>query len=372
MNKSDISEIRGLFSKEECTIDRFVACYVTSEKEKLYVTGETFLTLPDAEYFRYIDIFKKSLSGSLGKNLHNMDFPLEEEMGEGKQKFLLALRDSGLKDEDLVHRFFDLIIENYQTIERYYIILAHAAYDIPTKAKDGILMEDMSENVYEYILSAICPVKLSKPSLGYNEEEERIGERIRDWVVEPPAKAFLFPTFEDRTANIHNILYYTKKAEDLSEDFIDAVFGTKKPLSAKTQKEVFNTIVADAAGEEISFQIAQNIHENIKEIIQLNEENPEPLVLDAPDMKRLLEKSGVEAEKLSNFEETFQSVAGENRVLMVSNLEGVKKFAISTDEIEIKASPEAAALITEEIIDGRPCLVIPITDSVKVNGLYVH
>lgn len=372
MNKTEISEIKGLFSKEECTIDRFAACLVTSEKEKLFMTAETFLTLPEAEFFRYIDIFKKSLSGSLGKNLHNMDFPLEEEMGEGKQRLLLELRDSALKEEKLVERFFDLIIESYETTERYYIILAHASYDVPGKAKDGTIMEDMSENVYEFILSAICPVKLSKPSLGYNEEEERVGERIRDWVVDSPAKAFLFPTFEDRTANIHNMLYYTKKAEELSENFIDAVFGSKKPLSAGTQKEAFTTIIADTVGEEMNLQIVQNIHENIKELIDGNVENPEPLALDAMDMKRLLEKSGVDKEKLEDFTEHFQNIAGENQTLMIANLDGVKRFNIETEQIEIKASPEVASSIREEMVDGQLCLVIPVTDSVKVNGIYIH
>lgn len=372
MNKAEISEIKSLFSKEDCTIDRFAACYVTGDKEKIYLTKETFLALPEAEYFRYIDIFKKSLSGAIGKNLHNMEFPLEEEMGAGKQKFLLALRDSKLKDDELIEKYFDVVIENYHTVERYYIILVHATYDVPGKAKDGTIMEDMSENVYEYILSAICPVKLSKPSLGYNEEEERMGERIRDWVVDSPAKAFLFPTFEDRAANIHNMLYYTKKAEELSEEFIDAVFGSKKPLSAGTQRDVFNSLIAETLGEEVSLQIVQNIHENIKEVIELNIENPEPVVFDAPDMKRLLEKSGVDKEKLVDFKEKFESLAGEEQAIMAANISGIKRFDIETEEIEIKASPEAASLIREEMVDGQLCLVIPVTDSVKVNGIYVH
>lgn len=372
MNKTEISEIRKLFSKENCTIDRFAACFVTVEKEKLYVTRETFLTLPEAEAARYLEIFKKALSGSLGRNLHSLDFPIEAEFDEGRQKALLKLRDSGLKDEALIEEFFDTVISNYETNERYYIILAHAVYDVPGKAKDGTEMEDMSETVYDYLIAAICPVTLSKPALGYNDLEERIGERVRDWVVEMPAKAVLFPVFEDRRANIHSILYYTKKPEEVSQDFLDKVFGCKKPLSAGTQKQLFGSIIAETVGEEMNFQIAQNIHENMKEIIELNKENPEPLILDAPDMKRLLEKSGVDKESLNQFNETFRELAGEEQTLMISNLDGVKSFSISTDEIEIKASPEMAALFTEEIIDGRPCLVIPLIDSVKVNGIVVR
>lgn len=372
MNKTEISEIRGIFSKENCTIDRFAACYVNSEKEKAYLTTETFLTLPDEEFYRYLEIFKKALSGGLGKNLHNMEFPLEEELGEGRQKFLLSLRDSKLKQDELIEAYFDKVIEHYPSVEKYYIILAHASYDVPGKAKDGMKMEDMSENVYEFILSAICPVTLSKPGLGYNEEEGRIGERVRDWIVEMPEKAFLFPTYEEETANIHNMLYYTKKSENMCEDFIDAMFGSKKPLSAGSQKEVFNAIIAETAGEEVSFSIAQNVHENIKEIIEQNRENPDPITLDAFDMKRLLERSGIEKEKLEGFEKTFEEIAGEKQSIMVSNIEGIKKFKVSTDTIEIKMNPESASLIREEMIDGQLCLVIPVTDSVKVNGIAVR
>ena len=37
--------------------------------------------------FKYFEIFKKTLSGTLGKNLMNMEFPLAEEKEGGKHEF---------------------------------------------------------------------------------------------------------------------------------------------------------------------------------------------------------------------------------------------------------------------------------------------
>ena len=77
MNKREITEIKKLFTKERCCINRLAGCYVDGEKNKLLEFREAFLSLPEEEMFKYLDIFRKSLSGTIGKNLLNMEFPLE-------------------------------------------------------------------------------------------------------------------------------------------------------------------------------------------------------------------------------------------------------------------------------------------------------
>ena len=115
--------------------------------------------------FKYFEIFKKTLSGTIGKNLINMDFPLEQEKEGGTQEFLMKLRGSKLQDNAILEEFYDKIIENYMYDENYYIILIHAAYDVPGKSSDGMEMFDASDVVYEHILCSICPVNLSKAGL---------------------------------------------------------------------------------------------------------------------------------------------------------------------------------------------------------------
>ncbi|HCE77367.1 MAG TPA: DUF4317 domain-containing protein, partial [Lachnospiraceae bacterium] len=48
--------------------------------EKIATMKEAFLSLPEEEMFKYSDILKKTLSGSVGKNLLNLEFPLKEEV----------------------------------------------------------------------------------------------------------------------------------------------------------------------------------------------------------------------------------------------------------------------------------------------------
>ncbi|MGP1612461.1 MAG: DUF4317 domain-containing protein [Catonella sp.] len=373
MNKMEISELRRLFQKDKYRIDSLAACYVGIEKEKTFVLKEALSSFSEEELLSHLNIFKKSLSGTLGKNLINMEFPLDAEFGEGQQKFLLNLRDSALKEEEILEKFFDLVIANYQSDEKYYIVAVHGNYDVPGKGKDGAILEDASEIIYEYILCAICPVKLSKVGLGlgYDSATNRIGEVMRDWIVEAPEKAFLFPAFNDREPDIHSVLYYTKKPEEILPEFVDAVFGTLSPMSPESQRETFNALISETLGDEVSLEIVQRVQENIADVIDKNKDIPEPVELTSYAMKELLGKSGVEREKLEKFEETFSEIAGENAAIIANNLPVAKKLSIKAPDIEIKIKPESASLVSHKIVDGVLSIVIPVGEGVEVNGIEV-
>ena len=196
MNKKEVLEIRKQFSPENCAITRICGCYVDHEKEKKMEMKKAFLSLPEEEAFKYFDIFKHTLSGTIGKNLINMEFPLDQELNGGTQEFLMKLKNSKLQDDLLLEEFYDKVVESYEYGENYYIILIHAVYDVPGKTKDGLEMEDASDTVYEHILCSICPVNLTKAGLTYNAQTNNIEDRIRDWFVEAPVKGFLFPAFQ--------------------------------------------------------------------------------------------------------------------------------------------------------------------------------
>lgn len=372
MNKKEVLEIRRQFTPEHCTITRICGCYVDAEKNIKTELKEAFLSLPEEDAFKYFTIFKQSLSGTIGKNLLNMDFPLEEEAEGGKQAFLLQLRDSKLKDEMLVSELYSKIIESYDFGENYYIILIHVVYDVPGKAADNTQMYDASDNVFEYLLCSICPVHLSKEGLGYNTEKNTIENRLRDWIVEAPAKGFLFPVFNDRFTDIHSILYYSKNAEELQEPFIEDLFGCRTiPLSAESQKDTFNAILATTLGEDCDYHVVQNIHEHLNDMLEEAKDFPEPLTLTKPDVKRLFQNSGVPDEKLEEFDQNYETVAGERTALMASNITNTKKFNIETPDVIIKVNPEYSSLIETKYIDGRQCLVIPVSDHIEVNGISV-
>lgn len=371
MNKKEVLEIRKQFTPANCTITRICGCYVDHEKNKKMESKDAFLSLPEEEAFKYFDIFKKTLSGSIGKNLLNMGFPLEQEMTGGTQEFLLKLRSSKLQNDELLEEFYDKVIENYDYPENYYIVLIHSMYDIPGKASDGADMYDASDNVYEYILCSICPVSLAKAGLSYDTDKNRMADRIRDWIVDKPDKGFLFPAFTDRNTDIHGVMYYTKKSEDLQPELIDQVLGAKMPMSADTQKETFQMLIEDTLGEGGDYETVRNIHETLNDIIEEHKEEPEPVALDKTDLRKIFENSGVPAEKMEMFDKTYEAAVREKSSLLAENIAETRKFNIETPDVVIKVNPDRADLIETRMIDGRPCLVIPVDDHIDVNGINV-
>ncbi len=370
MNKKEISEIKKQFTPSRCAITRICGCYVNGEKEKKAQMKEMFLSLPEEEMFKYFDIFRKTLSGTLGKNLVNMEFPMETEDYGGTQAFLMSLRESQLNDPNLLNEFYDKVIESYDNGEHYLILLIHSVYDVPGKTTDGLEMDDASDEVYDHILCAICPVKLSKPGLSYQAEINEFHDRIRDWIVDMPEVGFLFPAFNDRSTDIHNILYYTKNPEDLRNSLVDRLLGCVLPLTAKSQKETFQTLIEDTLTGEGDYEIVRTIHENLTEMIEEKKEEPEPLILDKTDIKKLLSNSGVAPEKLENLEKQMDEVPPVP--FMASNIANIRKFEVKTPDVVVQVNPSRADLVETRIIDGRQCIVIEINDAVEVNGIPVR
>lgn len=373
MNKKEVNEIKKLFNPANCCISRICSCYVDSKKNKRTELKEAFLSLPEEEGFKYFTILKSALAGSVGKNLVNMDFPLNTEVDGGTQSFLLKLRNSQLKDDELIEEFYDKVIASYDYGENFYIILIHCAYDIPVRPSDGQELFDSSDFVYEFIQCVICPVKLSKAGLWYNTADNVIENRNRDWLVEAPETGFLFPSFSDRNTDIHSALYYLKKPEQIPERLINDLLGCMVPMTAKSQKETFHAIVEETLGENCDFNSVKGIHENLNEILEETKDETEPLNIDKHQIKRLLENNGASNEKLEEFERSYSNI---DETLapnfIASNIVNSKSFEIETADVVIKIAPDKTYLVENRMIDGRPCIVIALDDHVKINGITVR
>lgn len=372
MIKQEINELKRLYTPSNCSITRICGCYVDGEKNKKTEFKEAFLSLPEEEIFKYFELLRKTLSGSLGKNLLNLDFPLANEQEGGTQAALLALRDSKLKDDALIEEFYDRVINTYEYVGNYLILLIHDAYDVPGKTTDGLTMDDASDTVFEYIMCCICPVNLSKPGLSYDSINNEFHNRIRDWVVEMPETGFLFPSFNDRATDIHSTLFYSKNPEEAHSEFVENILGCTMPLSAGTQKEAFQALIEETLGDEVEYEVVKNIHENLTEMIEEHKEIPEPLTLDKHQVKSLFEKSGVKEEKLTDFDKLYDAAAGEDTSLFVNNVANVRTFEVKTPDVVVKVNPERADLVNTLQIDGKRCLVIEINDHVEVNGITIH
>lgn len=369
MIKTEISEIKKQFSEAHCTISKLCACYVGGEKNKITQMREAFLSLPEEEANRYFQIFKKGLSGTFGKNLINLDFPLEAEFSDGAQHFLLELRDSHLEDDELLESFYDKVIEAYPYTQNYLILLIDCNYDIPGRTSDGLDLEDASTEVYHYLFCCLCPVKQSKPGLTYEPLDNLFRNRICDWIVDMPMHAFLFPAFHDRSTDLHSCLYYTKDSEKPFDDFVYSMLGCSMPIPAGFQKEAFQMIVSETLGQDCNLDVMKNIHETLHDMIEEHEEDPEPLILKKEEVKQVLAKSGVDNEHLETFDRHFEAAVGETGEFMASNIAETRTFEVKTPDVVIKVKPERAELVNTKIIDGHKYLMIEVGSNIQVNGI---
>ena len=424
MNKKEVLELKRRFKKEAATFTRVCGCYVDGNHNKVCKFGNTFLNLEEDEFYKYLEIANKALSGTIGNNLLELKFPIEEEEVGGRQHILMALRASKLEDENLLDTFYDLVIDTYDHAGNYLIVLFHDAYDVMSRTSDNNNLDE-SEEVYEYLICAICPVDLSKPGLGFLEEEHRIGPRVRDWVVGAVDTAFLFPAFNDRSTDIHSTLFYTKNTKEPHSEFMANGLGCGIERTATEQKMAFHSIVRNVLGAEdehtddVLLDLQQNLSDMIDEYAETHDDDEDVFLLDKEVVTKLLADSEISEEKAAKIEKSVDEAFGEKppaaeNVIdfkaLVQNELRVEKMALEdqvgtltvqlnekdealaertsqliekqeeidnyiaetkTYDVVLRVKPEEASQIKSQVINGQKCLVIPMGEDehATINGV---
>lgn len=424
MNKKEVLELKRRFKKEAATFTRVCGCYVDGNHNKVCKFGNTFLNLEEDEFYKYLEIANKALSGTIGNNLLELKFPIEEEEVGGRQHILMALRASKLEDENLLDTFYDLVIDTYDHAGNYLIVLFHDAYDVMSRTSDNNNLDE-SEEVYEYLICAICPVDLSKPGLGFLEEEHRIGPRVRDWVVGAVDTAFLFPAFNDRSTDIHSTLFYTKNTKEPHSEFMANGLGCGIERTATEQKMAFHSIVRNVLGAEdehtddVLLDLQQNLSDMIDEYAETHDDDEDAFLLDKEVVTKLLADSDISEEKAAKIEKSVDEAFGEkppaaenviDSKALVQNELRVEKMALEdqvgtltvqltekdealaertsqliekqeeidnyiaetkTYDVVLRVKPEKASQIKSQVINGQKCLVIPMGEDehATINGV---
>ena len=401
MNKKDALEIRRRFTKNT-SIDRVSGCYVDCNKNIVVKFSESFYNLAEEEFYKYLEIAKKTMSGNVGNNILELEFPSDEEETGGKQEFFMALKKSGLKEEDLLDRLYDDIITKYAYTGNFIIIVFHDSYDIMTRTSDNIEIDE-SEEVFEYILVSVCPVELSKPALGYRQDENRIGARIRDWVVGAPDLGFMFPAFDDRSADIHKVDFFIRDPKTPHPEFVEDVLGCNTRRTAYEQRETLRQIVNKAyRDEDKAEEVLLGIEESFK--LKADEAEKEGVPLTAPIMlsseiiddvieeneigedqgafikKTVLDEFADELPAITNLVDERALKANEpvkrekelvKEVIELRNkLENQSASALAHFDVILTVAPEKAGLVKADYINDTRYLIIPLDEDeqASVNG----
>ena len=374
MNEKEVGEIRRRQRRDRSNMTAVFGCYVNENREIISQFRQSTGIMPENEADKYFGLLRKTLSGSLGRNLIDITFKTSQVAGSPEHKLLMDLRSGRLEDEEIREEFLKKVIDTVSLEGNYLVLMGCDSYDVPFKSKDDALQPDSAEETYQYILCAVCPVKQTKATLHYVPEEKLFHDGAMLQQVGPPAVGFLFPAFDNRATNIYNALYYTRDVKSSQEALVEAVFNAPIPMPAAEQKKSFEALLQTSLGEQCSLDVVQNVHDQLCQRMELHKESkvPEPLTVGKEDVKEVLSSCGVSEEHVAKFSVDYDAVFGFEAELHPKNIIDSRHFEIQTPDVLIKVDPTRSDLIETRIIGGVKYIMICADENVEVNGVSIQ
>ena len=374
MNKKEISELSRRFKPEKANIGRVYGCYVNSSKEVISYIDESVALMPQEEAQQYLAILKKTLSGSLGRNLTDIVFSTEQVAVSEEHKLLMELRDDRA---DARQSFFQKVIDSLDMGDNNYLILcANDVYDVPYRGHGDVdksaqeYASGESDQVFRYFVCAVCPVKDGKLELGYFVGENEFHNCLAKQIVGAPELGFLFPAFDNRTTNIYNALFYSRKPDEMHYEFIEGIFHTDLAMTPAEQREAFESILSDSV--DCSMDTIRSVHEQLSAKVAEHAESKdeEPLTVSCGDISSILADCGVNEEQLSAFQKSFTERFGKV-LLNPENIVDTRHFEVKAGDVTITVTPEQSFLIETREVNGRKYIMIPADGGAELNGFAV-
>jgi len=374
MIDKEIGEIRRHLRRDRSNMTAIYGCYVNENKEIISQFKQSLGIMPENESDKYFGLLRRTLSGSIGRNLIDITFKTSQVAGSPEHQLLMDLRKTKLQDEELLQSFYQKIIDSVSLEENYLILMGCDTYDVPFKSKDDSFQKDQSEETYTYILCSICPVKQTKANLHYVPEEKTFHDGAMNQMVQAPALGFLYPAFDNRATNIYNALYYTRNVKESQDALVETLFNAPIPKPAAQQKQSFEALLTTSLGEECSLDVVQTVHDQICQRIEMHKEAkvPEPLMISKEEVKEVLTSCGVSDKPMAKFSVDYDEAFGFEADLHPKNIIDNKHFEVRTPDVVIKVDPARADLIETRIIGGVKYIMICADEDVEVNGVSIH
>jgi len=372
MTDKEIAELRRRLQPDKNNITTLRGRYINMQKETVHEFKTPFFMLSEEEKEKYLNIFRRTLSGTNGKNLIDIAFSIPQvETGE-EHKLLTSLRHERLTNDEEASAFFDKAVAGLNLEGNNLILLMTDTYDVPKKHRDdGDAGE--STTMFTYIMCAVCPVKEARSTLTYDATSNQFKARSCEWNVANPELGFLFPAFDGRQTNIYNALYYVKSNDDSHNTFSDSIFKTELPMPAGEQKAVFEAVLGNSLGNDCTYEVVEAIHNDIVERIEEHKvlKEPEALTITRTEIASVLEGCGISEEKIEVFKNRCDEEYGNLAELHPRNIVEPKHLQIKTPDVTIKVNPERGDLVETRVIDGVKYVLVRADTDVTVNGVYV-
>lgn len=378
MNSKEVCELRKRMRQDRTNMTTLHGCFVSDSQQIISTFSQSFATMPETEIVQYADIFRRTLLGSIGKNLLNMSFGSTD---TDEYKLLFSLRESQLHDDNLVQTLYEKIVASYPNPDEknYVILLAEETFDIPAKSLIVLDQDDTDDcneedSTFHYFICSICPVPLREPAMEYLANQKKFHNAPSSQIIGKPASGFLFPAYDDRCTNVNAGIFFCKDSNVDYADLIRSVFAVDIHTTAEEQKSTFENILTNSLQSECSFSVVQSLYESLSDKITVAENDCDtPCEVGKSDIHEALETAGVSSESIQKFDHAYDQSFGDKYTLPVANIVNRKKFEISTPSVTVRAAPDASGLISTKMIDGELYILISAASApiISINGIAI-
>jgi Domain of unknown function (DUF4317) len=377
MNKIDIATIRKQFKLDNdlMKIREIFNVYVKKESGEIYHhVSQPFQMLELEAQDLFLTNFKKVLTGHLDAKLFELKFHRDVE--DSAQTILFKGLHAGSTDWKenmlrIVEKMFAHTTYEFDTM----VTFIRGEYLKPTRKRDAESEEGGNDAVYsnQFILCSLNKTDQPKKALLFDYiEKEFKSNNVLDPIINlaSPLSGFLFPAFNDNSADVNHILYCSGKVNQPDETFIEEVLNCEEIITAVEDKGSFEQILKKVIGDEVDSQVISNVYEEIDKMVQENEENEESEspTLDYRDIERILTVSGVEDVNTAKVEHAFKAVVDDEKHEFKASSLVPKSIKINTKVADLSISPKELKNVKYITYQGKRCLLVEIDEDVVVEG----
>lgn len=377
MNKKELQEIKKeiKWDNDRMYISKIGVAYgsVSSEEKKIHSYSiKDFSLFTEEEAALYLDILKKSLSGTLGKNLLEFHYEHQDNNPNPNQQMLYDLNHSRLENEEQFLNFVNFIFDNGHFKDNVFICIAHLEYHVPLKNTAGEMNIDQDEN-FQFLIGAVCPASLTDIGLFYNREHNDVERKINTEVSisTNPSDAFMYPIFSHRASDVNSVLYHAKTAKSCNLFFIEDILGCSMDLTAPEQTDIFCSMLSSMFENRLNIDTMKTIRSNINDALAENQEESDMLDYHKSDIKELLEESGADEKSMESFDAVYNLVV-QNKPLAAVNMTESTKMVLKAPDVSISVKNEMEQNLKTKMIDGKRYILIQVDEGeVELNGVMV-
>ena len=379
MNKKDIANIRKQFKLDNdlMKIREIFNVYVKKESGEIYHhVSQPFQMLEQEAQELFLANFKKVLTGHLDAKLFELKFRRDVE--DSTQTILFeGLRADTTEDWkenmlQIVGKMFAHSAYEFDTV----VTFIRGEYQKPTGKRNLESEEGGNDEVYsnEFILCSLNKTDQPKKALlfDYIEKEFKSNNALDPIInLASPLSGFLFPAFNDNSADVNHILYCAGKVNQPDGSFIEEVLNCEDIITAQEDKDSFEQILKQVMGDEVDSRVISNVYEEIDKMVQENEENEEESespTLDYRDIERILTVSGVEDVNTAKVEHAFKAVVDDEKHEFKASSLVPKSIKINTKVADVSISPKDLKNVKYITYQGKRCLLVEIDEDVVVEG----